>query len=378
MALGDIITAPIQNILVLNPGSNTKPDILHIAGNVFAISLFDAPVDGQVRTYNVSNDGIITYLANVALVSQTLGSHIVHHAGNNYAITCNETLPHGTGIYVEVVGISPDGLTLNHLAGPYLFEAGNFSNLIQIAPNYYANFYHIAAGPVVVYTFSLSDNGLAFNLLTRFVLDALNCVEIHALHITGDVYASVYQEGVRGRIRTTSISPDGAAIANIDTVDFDAAWCRWPRLCHVAGNIYVITYSGPPIPPGQTGWLQAVEILPTGAITLLGNLNFDTACDISSPILLGLNTIAIFYQAPGTQGSVITIDAGDGTAPAIDAGPVVWVANCMGNNVARLPGTNVYALAHERTAPNPAWLATFSVDSGYPPIVLTDPATGVT
>lgn len=387
MALGDIIQAPVQNIQIKwGAASQPWPFILHIDGNVFAISQRHPP-NNEVRTYNISDAGIITFINNLTWFGIDpcfAHSYMVHHWTNLYLIARHEAAPTGTRGLIDVVSISNDGTTLNYIAGPYQFTPVTTSHhpLVKLAENYFAVFYTDAVGDGVVQTFHLSNNGLNFTLINNLVFEAGWADEIMtAPNIAGDIYAMAYKAAAGiaglGRIRTVSISTDGATIVAIDALDFDTQG-RWPFIGHIFNNIYAISYAGNPA-AAPTGQLTTLEITPAGALAQLATLQFD-AGPINYSVIehLGLDMIAVFYQGGvGAIGTVVTIEVGDGTTPVIYDGPDNIGAQARYQRPTRVPETNIYALSHE-AAGFLGWLATFNIDSRYPPIVQTDPATEIT
>lgn len=390
MATGDIITAPVQNARFDFNQDGIEPYIKHISGNVVAISFCGGLVAAwcRLRTANVNNDGTFNFLASVNIfggAQSCQNSHITQVSGDVYAIAANNQLPLDTVGYIETVSISADGLTLNTLFGPFQFTAtcaDESHPLLKLANGQYAVFFRDSAtGAGWIQTLSITNDGLNLALINNLQFDAgadsIDVVPISS-DATGDIIAIFYRAtaaGNIGRMRTVHISADGTVITLINFATFYAN-ARFCRACAVTGDIYAVAHQG----PGNDGFLTTVSISSDGAtIAPVATLEFDGAnCVMNDIIPVGADIYSVFYQGVGNWGYVVTIDiSNDGVTIAIHDGPDNWLAAfALYQRVERIPGTEIYALAHTE-AGNDGWLATFNIESTYLPTAQTNPATGV-
>ena len=144
------------------------------------------------------------------------------------------------------------------------------------------------------------------------------------IHISGNIYAVVYQDGVGippGRVETFSIDANGIFSAVIDTLVFDAVRAESPTISHVSGDTYAIVYTGPDL----DGWLVTISIDTNGNIggAILDSLEFDAVQGTMADILhLSGDFFVIIYAGPDTDGWLATVEidaAGNITAPITDS-----------------------------------------------------------
>ncbi|GAH61719.1 unnamed protein product, partial [marine sediment metagenome] len=77
--------------------------------------------------------------------------------------------------------------------------------------------------------------------------ESTDITELDMIHVSGDIYAIVYQgPDDDGWIKTVSIDVDGDIGASvIDSLEFDGVRCFVPRIIHIYGSVFAIAYSGP-------------------------------------------------------------------------------------------------------------------------------------
>lgn len=117
--------------------------------------------------------------------------------------------------------------------------------VIRVGPGVFAVFYQHDGTGLVLKTYSVNAAGTISNVsVTDTVVDPLNVLYIHVIHISGTIYAAVYRGGGNdGFITTVDIATDGTINdANIATCEFSTHDVWYPFMCHVQADIYAITY----------------------------------------------------------------------------------------------------------------------------------------
>lgn len=103
---------------------------------------------------------------------------------------------------------------------------------------------------------------------------------------------------------------EGDIGAEIDSLQFEAGICVWPRIVHVADDVFAIAYQG----PDGDGWIQTVSIDSEGDIpaAVLGSLEFDTS-DGYDPDFIKVTSgvFAVVYRAGGNDGWIKTLTISD-------------------------------------------------------------------
>ncbi len=147
--------------------------------------------------------------------------------------------------------------------------------------NIYAVVYHDNSSAYVT-TMQINTNGQIQNIIQTLSLSVAHFLEPDIVHVGGDVYAIAFgasesQVEKKGHLMTVRID-DGGNITQLNTFDFDTYYGREPRLLHVSGDIYAVTFGGCEIShTNQTGKLFTISIDGAGTI---GN---DTIAELKFP-----------------------------------------------------------------------------------------------
>jgi len=186
----------------------------------------------------------------------------------------------------------------------------------------------------------------------------------HAVHIGGNVFAVVSQDGTDIRIQTISIDTAGN-ITLVDTWNTGLA-SNTQFLIHISGTTFALAYSSS---PSMAGIVKTFSISAAGAITKSWIATHTFAAGGAAwvwircePVSCGGNVWAIGCQdSPGIEIYTIsisddglTISTADKQDYAISQNKVMSMANVRGN---------IYALVTEQLI-NPTTLYTFEIDAG--------------
>jgi len=128
-------------------------------------------------------------------------------------------------------------------------------------------------------------NPVAELILDNLTLDENFCYNPHILHVADDVFVIVYVGNTDdGILKTFTIAPNGTmSDTPIDKLIFDAARVLEPRIIHVSGDIYAIVYEDP---AKDDGILKTIEIFSDGQInnTIKDSLTWDTKTIVETDI----------------------------------------------------------------------------------------------
>jgi len=202
------------------------------------------------------------------------------------------------------------------------------------------------------------------NVLDSFDFDGTYCNTPDIIHVSGNIYAIVYEgSGSDGFIRTVAIAPDGDITPSIiDTLEFETKTCNTPNIIHVSGDIYAIAYRG----QGSDGFLKTVSIAANGDISdsPLDTLEFDEKNGYEPDIVYVSGIYyAIAYRGSGGDGFLVTVTiAADGNISDSTIDSYEFDSNnCDGPDIIHISG-NYFAIAY-RGPGNDGFLITLTIDS---------------
>jgi hypothetical protein len=300
--------------------------ILHISGNIYAIVYTDRHNDGWVKTVEVALDGTIT---DIPLDSfefenrQGQWTDIIHVAGDIYAIAYRGR--NGDG-FVKTVEIEPNGDITNSVIDSMEFDTQNcnYPEIVQVSADIYAIAYEGNNGDGYVRTIQIASNGNINNrVINSLEFDNRNGHEPDIINVSGNIYAIAYRgNNSDGYLKTIEIASNGN-ITNrvIDTFEFNRYECNFPVISHISGDIYVVVYDGDSALHSVWGGgiLTTVEIASDGTIenSVIDEAVFDRD-DGNYPdiIWVGSNVYAIAYMGVHEDGwlKTLTIES-DGSMP---------------------------------------------------------------
>lgn len=188
-------------------------DIIHIAGTVYAIAHMGADYDGFLRTINIAADG-------------TIGAQI-------------DELE-----YDLVLGYTNKLFALPNVANGYLLGYQGEDNHGWLK------------------TFTILDNGTISGEIDSHEIDATQGTHFQFYHLGGTVYLIAYKGVPAGWFKTININNDGTFGAVIDTQKYESLAGAFPSLVHISGDIFAVAYTGPDF----DGWLKTWEIQSNGVI----------------------------------------------------------------------------------------------------------------
>jgi hypothetical protein len=219
----------------------------------------------------------------------------------------------------------------------------------------------------VTVTANATGGGEQVGTITKTVLDSYDfdgtyCNTPDIIHVSGNVYAIVYEgSGSDGYIRTVTIAPDGTIThSTIDTLEFETNTCYTPNIIHVSGDVYAVAYRG----PSNDGYLKTVSIAANGDIGNwpIDTLEFDNRNGYEPDIeYVSGECYVIAYRGSGSDGFLKTVTiAANGN---IGNWPIDTLefdtSNCYEPDIIHVSG-DYFAIAY-RGSGNDGFLKTVSI-----------------
>jgi concanavalin A-like lectin/glucanase superfamily protein len=306
------ITNSIIDTLEFGVSRCYYPNIIHINGDVYAIAYRGWDDDGFLATVEVANNGSITDKIISILEfdnSYCYYPHIVHVNGDIYAITY--TGPGSDGFLITIE-IANNGTITDSVIDTLEFDNsyGYEPRIIHVAGDVYAIAYTGPGSDGFIKTVEIANNGT----ITNSVIDSLEFDTSYArysdiVHANGTVFAIAYMgPSSDGFIKTVEIANNGTITNSvIDSLEFDTSYCYEPDIICIADAVYAIAYTG----PGYDGFLKTLRIGTNGSIVnaIDDSLEFDTSTGCEPSIIHVNDTVyAIAYRGPGSDGFVKTIE----------------------------------------------------------------------
>ena len=279
------------------------PDIIPVSGDVYAIAYEGNSSDGFLKTVTIAIDGQIADAVIDSLefdTSQGREPNIVAIAGDVYAIAYRGP---GDDGFLKTVTIATDGQITDSVIDTFEFDVqqGREPHIIPISGDVYAVAYRGRNDDGFLKTVTIASDGtIANSVIDTLEYDTSNGEEPDILPISGDVYAIAYRgSDDDGNLTTVTIATDGSITNSvIDTLEFDAVRGTAPDIISIQDDVYAIAYEG----SGSDGWLATVTIATDGQITdpVIDTSEFDTS-NGEDPIIIPVSGVyAIAYEGSGS------------------------------------------------------------------------------
>jgi len=306
------IAAALTDTLEYDLTNGEEPDILRIAGNIYAIAYDGAGSDGYVATVELANNGQITdTLVDILEFETSLGIQpdMVHVSGDVYAIAYNG--PGGDG-YVTTVEIDSTGQITDTIIDSFEFETADCDtpSIVHVNGNYYAIAFNGPAGDGFLVTVEITTGGLITKtVVDSFEFDISTTLRPHVFSLASDVVAIVY-EGPASVGYLITIEIDGSGLINntlIDSLAYNATEGCEPDVDNLSGDYYAIAYRG----PDGDGWITTVEVNSAGSITdtAVDNFEFETV-DAFEPSITNVSGdyYVVAYRGVDDDGWMATVE----------------------------------------------------------------------
>jgi len=213
--------------------------------------------------------------------------------------------------FVRTFSISDEGAIGGALIDSLEFDTDNCyePDMIRVSANVFAVAYKGPEWDGFLVTFSVSDAGnIGGAVIGRWEFDTTRGATPRLIHISGDIFAIVYYDGINdGQIFTVNIAADGTITgAKIDSLKFDAEKGDHPAIIHVADAVYAISYVG----PDNDGWLCTLTISDAGSlpVSVIESFEFDDVMAYNSKIIhISDDIYCIVYWGTDSDGFMCTV-----------------------------------------------------------------------
>jgi prepilin-type N-terminal cleavage/methylation domain-containing protein len=317
---GTITTAEMDNTffnyvyLGSFPWSQTTsmydPDTVKVSNTISAVVFSSSNGGGRGYIHTVRADGTGQvgngYIQSLVFeTGQCSRPDIVHVNGDIYAVVYGGP---DNGGWIKTVTI--DGATGTMALTGYQLEFdgtnGEEPVIIKVGDGLFAVAYQGNGNDGDIKSLSIDASGVITEVNTLTGGFDNNCDESVLVKINSTTLAVAYRgPGNDGWLKTISIDGAGTLALTGSELEFDNNNGYEPDMAHMGSDIYAIAYRG----PGDDGWLKTVSIDAAGIITYTGNsLEFDPVnCYEPSLVQIDYNTVGIFYRGPGNRGTLVTV-----------------------------------------------------------------------
>lgn len=215
-----------------------------------------------------------------------------------------------TGGYGQLTS-SISGAIENSIVDSLIFDTAgtNDPNIIHISGDVYAVVYDVGTADGYIETFTIDSTGqISAASIDTQIFDSAKAKTVKIIHISGNVYGVYYSgDGDDGYLKTYTIATNGQ-ITNtaIDSLEFDVQKGKEADMINISGDVYAIQYSG----DGDDGYLKTFTIATNGQITdtAIDTLEFDTAKGKGNEIIhISGDTYALLYSGDGDDGMLKTV-----------------------------------------------------------------------
>ena len=306
------ISNTILATLALSPSWGVLPHIIKIAANIFAIVYQGTNYYLTVETVSISDDGLtIASIAELALNAlDSRAPKIIHVAGNIYAVSYLQTGV--TTVKVMTITITPAGGITGLIDTISLTTAGNYyTSIVAVGGSIFAVQYIDTVSGVSVATIEISAGGV----ITDTVIDTqiIDAATLNRAHVMTEALPGVFViahtgTDLDGFVSSVTISAAGAISAVLDTLEIFTADSEQFHIIHIGLGICAVTFKKTVL---LDGTITTIEVDAAGAIkdTIDDTLDFETTSFVDGMLLRITGDIyAVFYGGPGNDGFVRTLN----------------------------------------------------------------------
>ncbi len=255
------ISAAVIDSLEFETVTCNSPRMIKVADNMVAIVHQGATNEGVITTVQIEADGQIGAAVTdreYEWAAHVAAPEIVHVAGNIYAIVSYDALYNG---WLHTISISAAGGIGATVVDSLEFDAGFGADpdICHVLGDIYAIAYRGGGDDGFIVTVEITAAGA----ISAAVIDTLEfetdfCTWPDIIHIGSGIVAIAYLGTASdGFICTVQIEANGQiGAAVIDRLEFDVGAGYFPSLVFVLGDIYAIAYRG----GGDDGYIKTLGI----------------------------------------------------------------------------------------------------------------------
>jgi len=310
------LPSEILDQLLTESTKGKTPSIVHVADDVYAIAYSQSlggGVDlGLLKTFQISNSGDINDTITDSLTFDAVEGKtpdIINIAGDVYAIAYAGDGEEG---WLKTVNITSDGQIGDSVLDLLEFDPakGKDPNIVNVDSDIYAIAYSGDGDVGILFTINIYSNGtIADTFEDTLTYDSDRGKTPDIINLAGDVYAIAYAgDGDAGWLKIVNITSDGQiGDSALDSLEFDPVKGKTADVIHIEDDVYAVAYAG----DGDDGILITVSIQPDGQIGGSAQylLEFDPTKG-KTPALVHVsgNVYALAYVTDDDEGILLTVE----------------------------------------------------------------------
>jgi hypothetical protein len=293
------------------------PDIIHISGTVYAIVYQGANFYLTVETINIAADGTIGATVDESVLNSVDSRRpkIIHLAGNIFAISYLQTLI--TTNKVLTLSIAADG-TIGAVVDTIDISSNGayHSDILAVNSTMFAVLHLDTVNGTTVSTIEIDASGNITNtVVDTQVIDAtvLDTTQGIIEALPGVFAIAHVGADLDGYVSTVTITTAGVISAVVDTLEFYTSDTVELNIIHIGNGFCAMTYKKAPLLDGSVSTIE-IDALGNIAGALQDTLNFETVAYWDGMLLPLTGDIhCVFYSGDGHDGFAKTLDIS--TAP---------------------------------------------------------------
>lgn len=281
-----------------------------------------------------------------------------------------------SNLYITTFSIDAAGEISNTPLATLALSAswGVLPHIIKVADNVFAIVYQGTSYRLTVETVSISNDGLTLASIAESELNALDSRAPKIVHVTGDIYAVSYLHTAITTIKvsTITITAAGAITGILDTIDLTAAGGYFSNILAVDTTVFAVAYidtvNGVTI--ATIGIDAAGEIENTVKDSQVINANTTDAVFGITEALAGV--FAVAHQGADSDGfvSTVTIDAAGEISAVVDS-LEIYALDAIHFHIMHI-GQGICAITFKKSALTDGCVATVTIDSAGDNIAIID------
>ncbi len=339
------------------------PSIAHVSGDVYILAFRSGGNDGFVRTFDMASDGNIGGTIDTYEFDTSNGydPDIIHIAGDTYAVAYQGS---GSDGFIRTIEVETDGDidTPYNDSLEYDTSAGRTPDIFRIDGDTFGIAYRGSSDDGFVRTMDIAVDGSISAVVDTLEFDTSDGGEPCVLMLSSGVYAAFYRGGdIDGKVASMDISDAGAVGGVIDTLAFEADSMRMPRFIHISGDVYAIAYTG----ANSAGFVSTITMDSDGKVSSgpIDRLMFEAGtCYEPSIVHVSGDHFAIAYRGPDNDGFVTTVEIStDGSIPGMDDVLEFTTAECYEPSIVHVSG-EYFAVAFRGNG-NDGFIVTLEISS---------------
>jgi len=258
-----------------------EPDLVYVSKDIFGIAYRGGADYGHVSTVGIAAGGEITDTVIDTLQfdsSRAYEPDIVRVAGDVYAIAYEGA---GSGGYVTTVEITSDGAITDAAMDTLRYDPsrGSEPDMVPVAGGVYAIAHRGADSDGFLTTVEIAASGqITDTVIDSLEFDTADSYEPSMAALSETVYAVAYRDSFgAGRLRTVEIAVNGQITDTvIDTLQFDSSACNRPCMVRVRDSIrLMVTNQGQTALARYSRW-DVIAQYRSGSTSYLTYLEYTT------------------------------------------------------------------------------------------------------